>query len=81
MIEITLETLTIASFALIFVRMNSKKQIRNSVAPPRPWKPTEADDGEEPITPRLAPQRIHTRESGESDFKEDLTKDGMVASG
>jgi hypothetical protein len=73
MIEITLETLTMASFALIFVRMNSKKQIRNSVAPPRPWKPT--DDGEEPTTPRLAPQRVHARESGESDFKDDLTKD------
>jgi hypothetical protein len=74
MIEITLETLTIASFALVFVRMKSKNQIRNSIAP-APWKPVEADDGEEPITPRLAPQRVHTRGSGESDVKDDLTKE------
>lgn len=69
MIEITLETFTIASFALVFVRMNSKKRIRNSVAPARPWKRA---DGEEPTTPRLAPQRVPARESGESDFN---TKD------
>jgi len=79
MIEITLEALTIASFALVFVRMNSKKKIRNSVAPRGLWKRADADEGEEPATPRLAPQRLRGRTSAESDFKEDLAKEGAAS--
>jgi len=77
MIEITLETLTIASFGLIFVRMNSKREIRKtsqrySFSPGGVhWNETQ-----QPYALDTGPEPLHERRrSAESDVKEDLTKD------
>jgi len=77
MIEITLETLTIASFGLIFVRMNSKREIRKT-SQRYSFSPGGGrwNEAPQPYAPNRGPEPLPERRlSAESDVKEDLTKD------
>ena len=76
MIEITLETLTIASFGLIFVRMNSKREIRKT-SQRFSFSPAGGrwNEGPQAFAPNYGPEPLQERRpSAESDVKEDLTK-------